>query len=185
VFDGPEFGYAYTFAGSIGVVITLPREANLIGESTLDSTSDLVFDMIESKKLEETARRFGPQPIEALNEWVEIHAKNHFGLGLEWRTNNAIRREAENLQSIIYNTETQTTTTVTGELFAVNWEQKTFSFKADDGQIISGQFADAISWEHAASIPARYSAEILRTTKIVVLGKEPKTTITLTRLGTL
>ena len=189
----PELGYGYTFAASIGVVITLPREPlDLLGQSTLNDASDLVFDLIESKNLNEAARKLGPQPIEALHEWIDIHAKNHFGMALEWKSNNAIRRHAElgyeqltALQGVIVKTETRSEMTVPGDLREVDYDAKTFRLRADDGKVIEGSFTDAITEEHTAVLPARYLATIVTTTQIIVLGKEPDTTIHLTKLAAL
>ena len=186
----PEFGYGYTFSSSIGVVMTLPGEAtNLIGDSPLIDASDTVFDLIEAKRVNIIARELGPAPIRALHELIEVHSRNRFGLGLEWRYRGEVKRHVEveygelaDLSTTIADTVTTSTTTISGDLFEVNTEEKTFKIRADDGTVIEGTYEDAIGPEHEASLPARYTATILRTTKIVILGTEPATAISLEKL---
>jgi hypothetical protein len=184
-----DLGYGYSFASSVGVVVTVPKEIGIYAVSPIEQASSVVFDLIEAKEVERHARLLGPAPIRALHKWIEVHLTNHYGLGLEWRSGNAIQRSVEvqypalgRLQATIVNTTTQTGIDIQGELFWVNTDTKEFGIHGDDGNDYEGTFADAIAAEHAASIPARYKAHITRTTKIIVLGGEAETSLFLDRL---
>ena len=186
----PVFGYAYSFAGSVGVVATLPRDyKNLVGESTLEDASRVIFDLIERKGTERLIQELGRKPVEAFNDWVSTHLQNRFGIGLEWQSASGGHRFAEvaypQLQLVhqeISKTTTESTITVTGELVAVDTTSGHFRLIADDKDEYEGDYStDAINSEHEASLPARYVATITKTTKLFLAAKE-KPTITLRKL---
>jgi hypothetical protein len=177
-----ELGYGYSFASSVGVVVTVPREMGIYATTPIEEASSTVFDLIETKRVDEIARDLGPTPIKALHEWVGVHVRHQYGLGLEWDSGGTVKRKTEvqyqalgKLQSTIGKTTTSTTLSVTGKLYAVDDKVRQFKFEGDNGQDYAGGFGQAITEEHAASVPARYKASITQTTKIVVLGNEPET----------
>ncbi len=185
-----ELGYGYSFASSIGVVVTVPREVGIYAAYPIDEASAVVFDLIEAKHVQSIAATLGPLPIRSLHQWLDVHVRNQFGLGLEWRFEEKVKRSVEiqyqslrSLQATIGDTTTETGLDVRGELFAVNTEIKEFKLRDDSGHVYLGKFGDAITPEHAASVPARYTARITKTTKVVVLGKEPQVEFFLDRLG--
>ena len=58
--------FGYVFAGSLGIVFTVPNERLLFGESDLDLAVDAMFKMVHSRKREELvefAHRFGMSAI--------------------------------------------------------------------------------------------------------------------------
>ena len=185
-----ELGYGYSFASSVGVVVTVPREMGIYATSPIEEASSTVFDLIETKRVKEIARELGPAPIRALHEWIGVHVSHQYGLGLEWHSGGLLRRKAEvqyqslnNLQGKIGNTTTDTILNVTGKLYAVDEKRKEFKFEGDNGEDYGGKFGEAITEEHSASVPARYRGMITQTTKIVVLGNEPETTYFLDSLS--
>ncbi|HYL78408.1 MAG TPA: hypothetical protein VEU96_29725 [Bryobacteraceae bacterium] len=187
-----ELGYGYSFASSVGVVVTVPRDVGFYATSPIEEASDTVFDLIEAKNVSRIADTLGPGPIQVLHQWVSIHVNNQYGIGLEWRSQRTVKRTVEvqyqslaKLQGTIAETTAAVGLDVVGELFLVNSDTKQFGLKGDNGHEYYGTFGAAITPEHAASVPARYSARIIETTKIIILGDEPKTTLFLERLGPL
>jgi hypothetical protein len=184
-----DLGYGYSFASSIGVVVTIPREVGIYAKTPIEEASETVFDLIEARHVERIAEQLGPAPIRSLHQWIGTHLRNHCGLGLEWRSERAVRRSTEiqypslvKLQGSISETTTKVGIDVRGELFAVNSEAKEFQLRGDNNQIYCGAFQDAITSEHAASVPARYDARIIETTKLIVLGDEAETSLFLESL---
>lgn len=184
-----ELGYGYSYAGSVGVVVTVPKDTGIYATSPIEEASSTVFNMIEAKNLDEIARTIGPAPIRALYDWIDVHVKNQAGIGLEWRTQQDVKRDVfvdyqtlANIQATIADTTTRASVDVDGELFAVDAQAKEFKIKGDNGQEYSGTFETAITADHAASVPARYSARIIETTKVIHLKKERETTLFLESL---
>ena len=192
--QSPQLGFAYSFPGSVGVVVTLPRkplEETLLNDSPTDNASSIVFDLIESRDIQKVAQTLGPAPIQAMNDWLSVHIKYHYGLSLEWKADNKTKRTTEvkydalmALQSQVLDTKTRSTTTLSGLLTMVNWNNKTFSLKPDGSDEILGKYNEGvIREEHAATVPARYTATIQTVTEMITQStKKPKIEIFLERL---
>ena len=187
-----QLGYGYSFASSVGVVVTVPKEVGIFAASPIEEASIAVFDLIEAKRVPEIARELGPEPIRALHEWIGIHIKHHYGLGLSWHADGHTKRSTEvqyqslnALQTTIGETTTRDGLDIKGKLYAVNEKTKEFRLIGDNGTEFHGQFGEAITVDHAASVPARYTARIVQVTKIIAIGKEPEITYFLERLDTI
>jgi hypothetical protein len=189
-------GYSYCFAGSVGVVVTLPKlprqQAGMLKANPIDDTSEIVFDLIESKRVPEIAKALGPEPIAAMNEWLSVHIRHGYGLGLEWKSERVTKRITEisainmaSLQTTIAETTSDVTLVMNGELFAIDTKDKTFKIRPDTDEEIEGTFTNAITAEHEASVPHRYKATIIKTTRIVKTKKEKPITYFLEKLDPL
>jgi hypothetical protein len=197
VLASPQLGFAYSFPGSVGVVVTLPPkpiDEALLTASPIDEASEIVFDLIEARNIQGIAQRLGPAPIQAMNDWLDVHVKHHYGLDIEWQADNEIKRHKEikstdipTLQTSVQETKTRQTAMLTGLLSKVDVDNKTFRIKSDAGEDIEGSYAEnVIQEQHAASIPARYTATIVTVTEMVYSGnKRPKPEIILERLDPL
>jgi hypothetical protein len=73
---------------------------------------------------------------------------------------------------------------LTGLLSKVDIDNKTFRLKSDAGEDVEGRYEEnVIQEQHAASIPARYTATIVTVTEMVYSGKKrPKPEVILERL---
>lgn len=184
-----RLGFGYAFSGSVRVTLTLPKvEAGLFADPAIEQATIEIFELANSYKnterLRELARRYGPEPVEAMYSWVNAHVENGFGLELQWRRDDAHERkmalqneELQVLRQGLSQTTVEQHLELTGDLVAVNSIAQTFTFISDDGEQISGSYEDAISKEQAARVPARCSAQITKTTRIVVLEEgTPKDT---------
>jgi hypothetical protein len=190
----PEMGYAYSFPGSVGVVVTLPRrspETTLVMESPVEDASNVLFDLIESRDFQRLARSLGPGPLQAMDEWLEVHVRNQYGVALEWTAENETKRrsaiqfdELVSLQNSVRDVKARETITTTGLLSMLDTDNKSFRLHTDSGQDFSGKFVEGIAKEdHAVSLPARYKATLLTVTEIIPSdGKKPKSEVFLEKL---
>jgi len=178
VANATNFGFAYTFPGSIGVVLTLPNARLLPTFKTdLDRTVETVFEISQAKAPAEIcvfAKQLGPASVRAAYRWAKDHAMNHLGAEIEWRRNQAVtdrlliqHREIEQLSSTIEQTSEESTEEIVvgGVLVGADTLRHTFHFVTDVS--IKGRFSDAISETQKAELPAPYRATIRKTTKIV------------------
>jgi hypothetical protein len=184
-----KLGYGYSYAGSIGVVVTVPKDVGFYTADPIEDASQMVFDMIEARNLDSIAKNIGPVPVQKLHSWFDVHIRTQSGLALEWRSQQEVKRSVvveyqslAKIQTTIADTTTTVGLDVIGELQGAYIEPKKFKIRGDNGEDYEGTFESAITQEHAASVPARYSARIIQTTKIIVLGKEPETTFFLESL---
>jgi hypothetical protein len=188
-----QFGFAFTFAGSIGVVLTLPTDRDADADY-LDRAAEVLFEMARAGTVEEVAgfvERFGVPPIIQLNRWVKAHVEFRSGAAVEWRkresTSNLLVQfpELKRLQDAIATiSEPKVEEQVMpGLLVGANTSKRTFQMRLDTGEEISGAFVDAISQEHKVELPKHYQAVIRKTTQIKEATEQEEISYFLVRLG--
>lgn len=181
-----ELGFGYVFSGSLGVTLTLPNHVDgLFADPAIEKATAEIFELVEAyedrEKVREIARRLGPEPVNAVYRWVEAHVSNGYGVAIEWKRDIEHERKMlcqhEELQALrddLSQTTVDQLLEVTGDLVAVDTEAYTFRIRLDEGKEIEGKYDDAITAEQAASVPARYSALIRKSTKIVLIEGAPQ-----------
>lgn len=184
VMNDTALGYAYSFSGSVGFVMTLPNEQLLLGETYLDEAMRLVFLMAQATSPQEIAafaKKLGPLPVRAMYRWASDHADCGLGADIEWRRREQVRSslfvqepQLDQLRKVIAETsdETEEELEVIGNLVGADVSRKTFHIETTGGGEIRGIFADAISEEHTVILPKPYSAKIRKRTKIVYSTEE-------------
>lgn len=190
-----SFSFGYTYAGSVGVVFTLPTEGLQEGEENLlDRTIHAVFSLAKARDPEDVARfarDLGRPPIKATYTWAKDHAQYGLGAGIKWhRAPGASgellvqRAELEKLRDMIaLSTEERSEeVTVQGVLVAADIQRRTFRIFADDGTDIRGRFDDAISEAHKVSLPVRYVAVLRKHSKVILATDTEETSYHLLRL---
>ena len=89
-----EFGFAY--AGSLGIVMTIPNERLLVDETNLDRAVGAVFDLLKIRSKEEvrdTARQFGVPTVRKLHHWTKTHSEYGMSADIKWIRDASPRRE--------------------------------------------------------------------------------------------
>ncbi len=181
-----EFRFGYTFPGSVGVVLTIPNQRLLIGESHLDESLQVISKMAklhDSPEVLEYAKRLGPASIRALYRWAYDHAESGLGVDIEWRRQQIIRTrlfaqrpELERLHQTIGMTSEERISelTVHADLVGVDVARHTFHVKLDTGENIRGSLAKNIniSEKQTVELPKRYKAHILKAEKIYYSTEE-------------
>ncbi len=169
-----SFRFGYSFEGSVGFVLTLPNERLLSPEMTtlVDdaiATTLALPDLATTSAVRDMASQFGKPIIQACYRWAELHSKHQIGSEASWQRRNEVRsrmfvqyQELDRLRNIINETSepSETIFTCEGVLIAANVKTRSFLFSMNGADDISGNFEDAISDCHTATIPARYVANI-------------------------
>lgn len=191
-----EFRFGYTFPGSVGVVLTIPNQRLLIGESHLDESLQVISKMAkvhDSPEVLEYAKRLGPASVRALYRWAYDHAESGLGVDIEWRRQQVIRThlfaqqpELERLYQTIGMTSEERISelTVHADLVGVDVARRTFHVKLDTGEDIRGSLAKDIniSEKQTVELPKRYKAHIIKTEKIYYSTEEEVTSYNLLNL---
>lgn len=170
------FEFGYTFAGSVGIVFTLPNERLLLDlESVLDETMQTVVNMSKSREPSqfiEFARRLGVAPVRAMYSWAKEHVEGGVGAAIAWQKEREVKLSAvtefadlQQLQAIIAATseERSETLKVAGILLGADARPKRFHFKSDSGEEIRGSYEDAINPAQHPELFKRYAATINKT----------------------
>lgn len=172
------FQFGYSFPGSVGFVLTIPNERLLIGESALDDSIRIIFDMAKAqshREIREFANNIGSASVKAMYDWAASHSAHGLGADIEWRREQNVRAsllaqwpELEALHNIIDETGEETTeeVSIVGRLVAADLGRKTFRIELPDQEEVRGTFVDAISPARAATLPSQYRADLTKHTRL-------------------
>lgn len=189
-----NFGYSYP--GSVGLVLTIPNERLLIGESNLDKAVEAIFALAkatEPSKILEFAKQLGPASIGAMYKWALDLDQSGLGADIQWRRGQSVRAhlmaqrpELEQLHQVIGHTSDETIEEllVDGLLMGADVNSKSFHIQIESGEHIRGSFIDAISPSQTVELPKRYRASIRRTVTFRYSTEQEKISYHLLRLDT-
>ncbi len=186
-----SFEFAYTFPGSIGIMMTLPNERLIVGESSLDAAIKTTFDLVHAKDPEEVQSltdKVGLPAVRLAHEWAQENARAGFGANITWQRKDTVlssvrvqTQELARLASIMTNAQAKEEKVVVGELITVELAAKKFQMRVGEA-ILHGNFEDAISASHPAQLPKRYKATLHVLQKVVISEAEEEITYFLLRL---
>lgn len=194
------FGFAYTFAGSIGVTLTLAQQRSLFDEEAEDNQFDEAMGTLcdlakldSTEKIKQYAADLGVGVIRELYAWSNMHAEFSLGADIEWMHGRNITRsvlvqpqEMARLRSAIEMTsdvKEEPPFTVTGQLLGADIKPPTFHFKVEGGEEIRGTFTDAITVSHPLpGFPLQCSVEVFRKTIVKYATDEENSTWHLLKL---
>lgn len=192
-----SFRIGYSFEGSVGFVLTLPNESlTLFPEMTtkIDESIDVVFQLASLRThddIRSITTRYGRPIVKSCYRWAGLHASNQINSDVEWKRGRSVRsklfvqhQEFAHLISIIdqASEDEDREFYVDGVLTGANVTTKSFHFAINGADQVHGSFDDAISDNHAATVPARYKALIRETRSINYATDERKLRYHLLRL---
>ena len=171
-----SFGFAYTFPGSVGVMMTLPNDRMLF-ESKLDDAMKKTFELMEAHEpaeIQALTEVVGLPAVRLAHSWAQENVKAGFGADIVWRRDDVVKREMRvqplqiaHLESIIRSMKTKEQVVVVGELFHLDLHEHTFRMQMQD-KVIQGTFDKAISSANPAQLPKTYKATMNISEKIVL-----------------
>ncbi|HEV7222845.1 MAG TPA: hypothetical protein VGN42_09095 [Pirellulales bacterium] len=189
------FGFGFAFTGSLGVVLTIRNQTDLFGDSFLNESIDVIFQMAKASSTEEIlqfADRLGPGPINALHKWAEDNADNGLGADVEWRQGKTVRnslfvqrQELWKLTRAIKRSSSKTTRELTlfGRLQAADASKLRFKFKEEGLREIRGTVEPGVIDEkHTVGLPSKYMAHVLKTEQTIYATGQVKVKYHLLRL---
>lgn len=191
VIAATELGFAYTFPGSVGVMMTLPNDRLLIGGTKLDEAMGQTLELLSSRdklKIEAMTEIVGLPAARLAFQWATENEKAGFGADIKWLRNDLVKRELHlqmqeivEVGSSIRQAMAREEVIATGELVDVSISEHTFKMQLRD-RFIQGSFRDAINAEHPAQLPKTYRATLNVMQKIVVDDDKEEITYFLVRL---
>ncbi len=172
------FEFGYSFAGSVGIVLTIPNERLLIGGSEMDQAIEIIFKLTkttDSNDIAAYARETGLATIRQLYKWASNHVNAGVDAEIKWRREKNIRAEVlvqvpelERLLQMIERTneEYQESVTIAGTLVGADTKTHNFHMEFADGNEIRGKMAENIGHDQTVNLPKHYNATFLKTSKI-------------------
>ncbi len=178
VLSETAFGFAYSFTGSVGFVLTLPNEKLLIGETYLDRTMMTLTEMVKAESPDQIVafkNELGLAPIRTMYKWAADHVSSGLGAEIQWRREQTVRSsllvqhpQLENLTRAIARTSERVINEyeIEGQLVGIDSKYKTFHLEVQSIPDIKGKTLFEIDPDHPIIFPAYYRARIRTETVI-------------------
>ena len=167
---------AYSFSGSLGFVLTMPRDSNERQDAILESAVSAMFELAKannSQAVAEFAKKFGTAPVQIAHTWAKAHVDAGISVDIEWKRGKipgyrALAQvvELERLTRIIEDAEDSVSQQVEyyGRLIAGNISSRTFILDTENGRI-SGKLHPDIPLNTEMSLGRNYRAVVLQETR--------------------
>lgn len=177
--------FAFSFPGSLGIVMTIPSERQLF-ENDLQRTMTKSIEMLKAENNEQIAnfaKELGIASIGALYSWVENHVNSELGAEIKWITGDTVisdisigfERLNKLKQNIEKNSEMKDVTfDIRGLLVGADTTNHTFHMVFDEAEEIRGKMSEDIGDAYTVELPKHYIAT-LKKTSIVNYATEKET----------
>jgi hypothetical protein len=169
VIEATSLGFAYSFPGSVGVMMTIENERLLLDESNLDLAMKKTLELMSysnAAEIQAAAEEVGLPAIRQVHQWASENAKSGYGVDVSWLrgdlVKNHIRIQApqiQRLEAAIKVATARERVILSGDILDVSIPEKTFRMAVDD-RTIEGGFDEAISRAHPVQMPGRYRATL-------------------------
>jgi hypothetical protein len=195
-FAQTQMNFAFSFQGSLGVVMTLPEELLLIPDSRLDEAMRVTLSMTKAESLDQVrtfAERLGPAPIRALFQWADAHVSSGRDAQINWGSAHApdarvIVHDSELkwLRDAIgsITNETVEPMRVACNLVGADTTRRTFHAELPGAKDIRGQIAETVELggPHRLELPRRYWLTMTKTVRETYSTDQVEETYLLTKL---
>lgn len=176
-----SFYYAYAYPGSLGFVLTVPRERLLseIFATHMDTAIEATFQVVKAKndkEIYDLAKKIGIASIRSIYSWAKIHSQYGVSADIQWKREHKIRNklfvettELKHLEEMIESTSDDKQEEVTvhnGELVGYDADLKSFHIKSADAKEIKGKISDSFDFGHSYNVPDYYTVKLMRSTKV-------------------
>ena len=179
-----EIGYAY--AGSIGFVLTIPRQTELFDSDLIANSVRKFFQLAQAKTAEdirEMGMGMGAAPIRALSNWAKAHVNNKIGAYISWRQGDAVknvllpyiqmRRITREMKVVPPGDSEQLL--LNGVFEGISLRSRNFQFLADSGEQISGNIKGTVDAAKGVQVGnAQYEVRLERTESKQSISDERK-----------
>jgi hypothetical protein len=183
-----SLGFGYSFAGSVGVVMTLANSQILPYETPLDATMEAVFSLAQAQTEQEvllSSAALGGPTIKAMRQWIAGHVNNDLGLDVQWFREQRVKGrlamqlpELRHLASVLDEASepVNDTLVVAGVLVGTETSSShTCHFITDNNDEIRGPYSsNVISLSNPVKMPGRYEATFERKAKKVIATDEER-----------
>jgi hypothetical protein len=168
--------FAYSYSGSLGVVLFSHSERNLLS-GKLDSSIDSLYQVIDINSrgtVHQVAQRLGTAVVKRVYDWSSANLKGGFAADIRWNRSDGrqlgevIERDRmEEIVDIIDATSDSKTQEIeaTGILFGGNIGSRSFHFVVPKGEVYKGHLADDFDSKTVMTLGKWYRARIRDTEK--------------------
>jgi hypothetical protein len=176
-FDESILELAYTYSGSLGVVLLAPSERDFFS-GNLDRSIEALFQVIDIDSrdaVRDVAKNLGNAVVKRVHDWSQANIRGGFAADVRFNRSDGRqlgevieRKRLENIVSIIQATSDSRTEDkiVTGHLIGGDIQSGSFHFVVPNGEDYRGKLAKDFSRDAEMTLGNRYRARIRETTTI-------------------
>lgn len=180
-----DFGFAY--AGSLGIVMTVPNHRRLAVDSDLDEAIKAIFEILKLTSTEEVrgiADAYGTATVRKLFAWSKINSEHGLGVDIKWirdgETFSQVLAQPEELEETCRliaakGKEESEPAQLTGTLEKWDIRHRAFTLAVPDADPISGTFDKSLDVTVVRHVPGRYRAFLNRRTVINFTSDDERT----------
>lgn len=178
VIEETAFGFGYTFAGSLGVVLTFDNSKRLLFETALDESMREIETLARattSADVSACGKRLGAPVVRAAHRWASAHAESSLGAEIAWKKGDDVLvnllLEARSFADLVETIGT-TTETITEEMEMVaklagaDTEKRTFHLVLPDEGEIQGRFSDEISHDQTFEVGRPHKVRVRKRVRV-------------------
>lgn len=188
------FDFGYAGSGSLSVVLTIPNDRLIVGETLLDRSIAIFFEAANAENREqilELGRIAGVPSVRRLYEWSGSLVGHGVDAEIQWRRRDTIRSRFQvespkltRLREIIEETsETEETRVeVTGFLVGLDVDFQTFHIKITDAEDVQGKWSAEFVYNPDFVLQRRYHANLIKKSRTFYAYEKEETTWELMRL---
>jgi hypothetical protein len=169
-----QFDFAYAGSGSVSLVLSVPNERFLVGETIMDESIRAFFEAAQAdtrEQISEFARRAGIPSVRRLYEWSGSLAEHGVSADIQWRRREELRGRLSvqnprlrRIREIIEESSDVETETVeiTGALVGLDVDLHTFHLKVPNAPDIDGRWSDEFHYDPDIVLERRYRARLIK-----------------------
>ena len=167
-------GFAYSFEGSVGFALTLPREAVLL-PTDHDATVKAIRDLTTVRNADDVqkfANDYGTAAVRSIYKWVDAIARNDLDSGVRWASPSAAPEpefllqvpDARAIREVLASTSVVEVEDkrYRGTLLGYDSQKRTFRYAIGDRKNVHGTVSKDIT--QTLRVPAKYDARVRVTT---------------------
>ena len=185
---------AYTYSGSLGVVLLAPSERDFFS-GNLDRSIEALFQVIDIDSRDTVrgvAKSLGNAVVKRVHDWSQANLKGGLAADVRFKRSDGRhlgevieRKRLENIVSIIQATSDQKTdeTSVSGLLVGADIQSESFHFVVPNGDDYRGKLAKEFSSDTEMTLGKRYIARIRETTTLIYATEKTERKVELVALS--
>lgn len=170
--------FAYTYSGSLGVVLLAQSDRDFF-DGNLDPSIDALFTVMEirdNKSVREVAMSLGNAVVKRVHDWSKANVDGGFAADVRWNRSDGrqlgevIERDRmERIIEIIEATSDVTSNVLSAQGFLIGGDlsSRSFHFVVPDGDDFRGKLSDEFPSDTEMTLGKRYSASLMETTKLI------------------
>ncbi|PJZ86887.1 hypothetical protein [Leptospira levettii] len=171
------FSFGFSYAGSLGLILTLPKETLLYGEPTSIVAFEKFHELINvnsTNAITDFGKQYGPSVLRSLYKWTKHHLDYRYNIDVSFLPpdSNEIsfqlqKGSFERIFSLLNSTAEKTFTPINfeGQLVGIDTDNRTFHIKNLD-EDIKGFLAGDFSLNDPIAVLKYYKAKIIRESEL-------------------